>query len=140
MATNICVVDDYETLLSRLSDGYLFDIFWGEFILTEHIFMHRSAWNAGIIPEIHLAHLIGTIIYMNYNLISINGYVVSEFPEYRIIIASPNPPTLGIPSDHTTEFFRFSIFVSVERIRENNTLINRNFQFYIEDYDTLYLI
>jgi len=131
---------DNDELLTRLSQGDLFESFFGEYILTEHIFMHRSAWNAGIIPDVDLAYLIGTEVYMNYNMVSIDGDVVSESPVYRIIISSPNPPILGISPAPSTEFTQFSIFVSVERIRENNTVISRDFQFHIYDKDTLYLI
>ena len=131
-------------LLHMLSQGYLAEIFFGEWIVIEMISTCRRL--AAIYPETaaHSQELIGTKIYMSYEDILIDGEALSESPWYHIIIRSmePTPHPQFLPGP--TEVIRtpFCVYVNVELLglRNLSGKISDEVQFYVKDENTLYLI
>lgn len=140
--TNRYFEDD--ALIHQILHGNLFDIVLGEYVISEQVAVRsRARGSDGLISDIS-----GTSIYMSLEEIIIDGVTISERPFYTIIISEsnlsmhnsfiPTSPLIDIP---------FDLFISVE-IRYNpsinvaylNTNIIKDFQFYVKDIDTIYLI
>ena len=135
---------EYLDLLHMLSQGYLAETFFGEWTITELVSICRRMAVAHPVMEVRYQQLIGTTIYMSYEDILIDGEALSELPWYYIVIRSidPIPHSQFLPSPAEIIRTPFVVFVGVELLGFINPegRISGEFQFYIKDSDTIFLI
>jgi len=131
-------------LLYELSQGHLAKVFFGEWVVEELISICRRLGATHSEIEVRAQELVGTKIYMSYYDILINGEALGEAPWYYIIVRpmNPTPHPQFLPGPAEVIKTPFSVYVNVELLGIRNTsgTINDEFQFYIIDENTLYLI
>ena len=135
---------DNDEFIHQILHGRLFEIFFGEYTVLEQVAVRKRAHGSDeIIPDIS-----GIMIHMNSNRVSVDGITVSERPLYNVMVSEMNHWMHNgfIPGSPLIDM-SFDLFVSVE-VGENpfivlvdlDTSIRGDFQFYIKDSNTIYLV
>ena len=133
-----------DIFIYQILHGRLFEIFFGEYTVLEQIAVRiRANGSDEVIPDIS-----GTTIYMSSERVLVDGVTISEMPWYGVSISEINRSMHSgfVPGSPLIDM-QFDLFVSVEmrnnpfiHITNLDTSIRGDFQFYIYNSYTIYLI